>query len=666
MRPLVLILCMASFACSEGEDSASSLVPGSGGKGAASGGAGASGGSSGSGTGGSIAGTGGSAGQVSSAGTGGTAGAGQGGSSGSGGSAGQVPVDTREPLPCFADEGVAAGDAIRLQLAPSRVSGVAPLSVFFETTGTTATATSKPFHELAYCWDFDDSNAGSFGPSGLSKNQARGPNVAHVFEQPGAYTVAVSARDAEGRVTTREVEITVEDPASIYAATATVCLSGDGNFEGCPSGAEQVTSSNMSDLGDFVVTGRRLLLRRGEEFTGSLAINVPGPGTVGAFGPESADRPRIMASSDTFSVSAPEFAFSDWRIMDLEILGQTEEASVVSVGGKANDLLLLRVLATNIGNGISAGDSVINYLNANGSPGQDVIDALALQDCEMRDVVGGEGHNIGYIASHRMMLMGNIFKNSTGGEHVLRMPWVDRGFVNSNYIGEAPIGRSLFKLHAPGFDATGVGQGKYTQEMVISDNIFDSIGGQEWSVGIGPQNPNSDERVRDLVIERNLFLPGPAAQVALILWARSVTIRDNLFNRGDQRDCVGGGTRGVEPNSDDITLVHNTCYSEHEQGAKMATFDGTATNLKAHNNLIAGPSNDDTGLGGTFVEDSGNLVVVEAGFADRALTAWEHFALTPGSPAIDTALPEFTSPWDFAGRPRPTATPDVGGLEYVQ
>jgi PKD repeat protein len=563
--------------------------------------------------------------------------------------------------------------AISLELTASRVSGVAPLAVFFETTGTTAVATSSPFHELAYCWDFDDPDAGVFGPSGRSKNQARGPNVGHVFEKPGTYTVAVSARDSVGRVTTREERITVADPDVTYAGAATACLSETGNFDGCPAGAMKVTGPSLSELDALVDTGRRLLLRRGEEFTGDLAINVPGPGTVGAFGPKGDPRPRILASNDTFSVSAPDFAFADWRIMDLEILGQSDAASVVSVGGKARDLLLLRVRATNIGNGISAGDAIINFLNANGSPGQDVIDVLAVQDSEIRDLVGGQGHNIVYIASHRLMLMGNTFKNSTGGEHVLRMPWIDRGFVNSNYIGEAPKGRSLFKLHAPGFNLTGVGKGKHTERMVISDNIYDCIGGQEWSVGIGPQNATSDERVRDLVIERNLFLPGPAAQIALVLWAHRVTVRDNLFNRGSQRDCVGGGTRGVEPSSDDITLLHNTCYSTHAQGTKLATFDGTATNLKAHNNLIAGPEvAGTTGLAGGSYVASGNLVVQDPGFANPALTRWDDFALRPGSPAIDAALPEVTTPWDFTGRPRPVdgdgasgAAPDVGGLEYV-
>src|SRR5688500_18060079 len=165
------------------------------------------------GTGGAGNGNGGGAGSDSgSAGSGGDSGSGaSGGGSGSGASGGDSGsggdggggVEPRDPLPCFADAGEPAAGAISLELSPSRVSGVAPLAVFFETTGTTATATAKPFHELAYCWDFDDPEAGVFGPSGLSKNMARGPNVGHVFESPGTYTVAVSARDSVGRVTTR-------------------------------------------------------------------------------------------------------------------------------------------------------------------------------------------------------------------------------------------------------------------------------------------------------------------------------------------------------------------------------------------------------------------------------------------------------------------------------
>ena len=115
----------------------------------------------------------------------------------------------------------------------------------------------------------------------------------------------------------------------------------------------------------------------------------------------------------------------------------------------------------------------------------------------------------------------------------------------------------------------------------------------------------SDERVREMIIERNLFLPGPEVQVALMLWGRDITVRDNLFQRGPHRDCVGGGTRGIEPSPDAILLVHNTCYTEESNtGPELANFDSTTTNLTLYNNLLAGPNASLSNLGSPISDEA--------------------------------------------------------------
>jgi hypothetical protein len=124
--------------------------------------------------------------------------------------------------------------------------------------------------------------------------------------------VTVSARDAMGRVATRSVEVVVDDPADVFSGADTVCLSDNGAFAGCPEGAERVTSTDLGTLAGSVREGLRILLRRGGTFAGSLAINVPGPGLVGAFGPESDPKPHINGpSSAVFKVSDEEPNFDD-------------------------------------------------------------------------------------------------------------------------------------------------------------------------------------------------------------------------------------------------------------------------------------------------------------------------------------------------------------------
>src|SRR5512145_1297788 len=80
-----------------------------------------------------------------------------------------------------------------ISLVPSRTSGVAPLAVFFDATGTTRSSTFRPFHDVEYRWDFGDPVSGNWQPTdgsrtGRSRNSATGPVAAHVFGAPGTYT----------------------------------------------------------------------------------------------------------------------------------------------------------------------------------------------------------------------------------------------------------------------------------------------------------------------------------------------------------------------------------------------------------------------------------------------------------------------------------------------
>ena len=142
-----------------------------------------------------------------------------------------------------------AGD-IALSLAPARTSGVAPLAVFFDASGTTDVGvTARPFHDLEYTWDFGDPTAGTWAygaqPGVSSKNSATGPVAAHVFEKPGTYTVTLTAFDGTNTVTTSKT-ITVDDPDVVFAGSGTVCMSTSGTFTNCPSGASHVTTSSLA------------------------------------------------------------------------------------------------------------------------------------------------------------------------------------------------------------------------------------------------------------------------------------------------------------------------------------------------------------------------------------------------------------------------------------
>lgn len=577
--------------------------------------------------------------------------------------AAEVASDT-----CFTGAGKPAGDAIRVKVTANRTRGVAPLAVFFDTRGTTAAGSDRPFRDLGYCWSFGDAQAGAFATTGRGRTTAKGPVAGHVYETPGSYRTTLTVRDAEGRTTSTTIDVVVDDPSRVFAGQNTVCLSDNRDFAGCPAGARQIAGTDIrQSLGSEVSAGRRLLLRRGGRFKGSLHLNTPGPGIIGAFGAAEAPRPQIAGDKETFAISGEEPRFSDWRLMDLDVTG-SEATRAVGVGGRARDLTILRLRAVGLGGGVIASEAVINFWNQNGSPGHDVIDGLAVQDSELREVRGGLGHGLMGIAARRLLLSGNVLRDSTQGEHVVRAFYLDRAVISDNDFGEAPKGRLLLKLHAGKFDRPGIGQGTYSQEIVISENIFRGTGGHDWSVALGPQNPKSDERIRDVIVERNRFTAGPDTQAALVLFASRITVRDNVFDRGASRICIAGGRQGVEPSPSEIIIVHNTCYSTAD-GPILANLDVAVPGMRVFNNLVIGPHAKKVEVRPRDADQGGNLAVSSQAGPGTVQGAHD-FMPQPSSPAVDAALPAHRTFWDLLGRERPVdgngdgkAASDVGALE---
>lgn len=612
----------------------------------------------------------------------------------------------RPAYPCFGGAGAPAGAALTASLVPSRVSGVAPLAVYFDASGTAAAASDRPFHALAYCWDFGDPASGYFPATGGSRNGARGPAAGHVFERPGNYQVTLRVRDSLDREAVQAVTVAVLDPDSVFPGESTFCFANAGDtgatFSGCPAGARRMGGvTGLASLQPHVAPGRRLLLRRGDTFAAdadALLIDVRGPGLLGAFG--SGNRPVLAPSAPVSSGCAdgnpgtlcasvemvklsdenlgPDPYASDWRVMDLQSDGTARpDLRLVGVGGSADNLLLLRLRAVGLGNGIN-GAGAVDFWNRNGDAdqkGHDVPDVFAVQECELRDVTGGEGHNLMAGAGRRVMYLGNLFRNSNGGEHVMRLFWTERGVLSHNDIGDAAAGRSVLKMHAGKFnDSSSTAFRKYTEKVVITGNIVRS-GQEDWTVGIGPQNPNSDERVRDVLVEGNLFLPGPKAQVALVLWAQDVTVRNNIFHRGTGRDCMlverrGDGTGEVEPPPERVALRHNTCYGTGSAVhlAAIGTTGGPYRDISAANNLVVGPGAavGFTGDISRFTSLAGNLAFTgpaAAGLASATPSEWPDFQPTAGSPAVNAGRPVAGMAWDYQGRVR-DSQPDAGALEH--
>ena len=192
----------------------------------------------------------------------------------------------------------------------SRTSGVAPLSVFFSAGLERSSATTRTFHHYEYSWNFNDADSGVWGTTGADKNTAKGPVTSHVFERGGTYNVTLAVRNSSGTIIDTETfTIDVTDPDEYYSGTNTTCITSTDNndFTGCPSGANHVTTSNLTTITSYAGAGRRILFRRGSSWNLSSSTSFPsnsGPVSIGAYGTcTNPDAQGLCSNAPTINIS---------------------------------------------------------------------------------------------------------------------------------------------------------------------------------------------------------------------------------------------------------------------------------------------------------------------------------------------------------------------------
>jgi len=500
---------------------------------------------------------------------------------------------------------------VSLAAIPSRTSGVAPLAVFFDATGTTHSSTFRPFHDLEYRWDFGDPAGGSWTSTpnmpNLSRNSATGPVAAHVYETSGTYTVKLTVTDGTNTATT-EVQITVANPDTEFASN-TICIAAVippiPGSDGCPSGALPLVqpSFDLAIAANIPLGMRRLLFKRGDTFTSTSGANiaVTGPGIIGAFG--SGAKPKIQSTGNDAILalsSATTPTIKDWRVMDLELdgLSGTSTFGIIALGG-IDQVTILRLNIHHVWFGLEFSEFRLDIWNNSGQPGHTLWDQLAVVDSNINTIV-----NSGYgafISASRFSFLGNVGSDAIGGTHVLRVAHASKAVISHNALSNPHTTNHSLKFHATQWQGGGVsdpgGTGHYSENVVISDNKL--MGGTSaiiFAVSIGPDNPQDDQRLRDFIIERNWFSAAgfPGQLLALILYGvQDFTVRNNLF------DLTGAGNhagirverRGVEPLPTRIGIVNNTFFSNDSGNDFTAVrLDSTATNTTVKNNLVYAPS----------------------------------------------------------------------------
>jgi len=443
---------------------------------------------------------------------------------------------------------------VTINLTSSRLTGVAPLSVFFNTDSTTSSDLNSPadaFRELNYSWDFNDPGASFENRPGVDATTAKGPLAAHVFDQPGTYQVKLDVTDQSGGSASQTVQIVVTDPDTAY--TQTHCVSNTNNFVDCPSGnsSDHIVSSDFSAEAAWAVQspGRRVLFHRGETFIAVSTIslgNAAGPMEIGAYGIDNGTNDPIITPGNNglFQLGDGQ----DIRITQLQFIGAFDPTTgfgvnitLISSGSLSQPKHFLFYRNRNIGND--------NTFSASGGSTNPTQKYLILAD---NDISSWQNYGMFFRGSESAIL-GNSIRQHPGtisgqgakcapcspdyADHgPIRVPAADNLLISGNNMasrnGWSSNGRGIqptLRL-APNLNQMEV-------RILVSGNFMDNGGSH---ITLNPPNAAAVGGLDDIIIENNTFVAGHKSGSSIGVRAGGVTIRDNLFVKR-----AVGGTRNM-------------------------------------------------------------------------------------------------------------------------
>jgi hypothetical protein len=345
----------------------------------------------------------------------------------------------------------------------------------------------------------------------------------------------------------------------------------------------------------------------------------------------------------------------DWRVADLDMVGPGRAVDRGAAVGYSNTVqtvnaLVLRVRSREFRVGLGNGDWKPLYATPH--------DGNAWVECEATaEQVGGM-----YVGGRRLAILGNDLHDMTN-THALRVWLAHKGVVSNNRLWNPGPTRQSLKLHGPAHD-----DGRpATRWVSITDNL---ILGKTWSVGIGPQDSENDERVSHVVFERNRTQGEESVQVDLLVWARDVMVRNNLFDgTGSAKyyTAVSVARRGLEPPPENIRILANT-VARVDAASEFTAFRvaAEAQNVTVRNNLASAPRCREDALvapvpGRPGLTSDHNLLTPTPGFTDAGRG---DFTLQPRSPAVDAGAPLNDVRLDFLQTKRPRGSGyDLGAYE---
>lgn len=479
------------------------------------------------------------------------------------------------PPPVLTTTCTATSGPLILNASATRPAGISPFLDFFDATSTTDTAIKAnmtAFQDVTYTWNFGDSGASgtsnwAYGsnPGKNSMNSATGGIAAHAYlaSADTTYTATVTASDGTNKASC-QVAVTAYSPsgANGFAGTRTTCQAATttpvAGVGGCPVGASVLMAATQSAAIGASMAGKRVLFRCGDTFTGSSLIAGVG-WRVGAYGTcpgTQAGRP-IM----TGTMNVHEQATGDGAIADLDF--ETGSSAAVLSNDNYNYIPYQVTLINLLGNGNNT-----NFYTAQGAQWgyiQLVQNQMGTQQGTFINYAENNqsqwGTNSLYNNINYQAVLGSHFNgvgapNSSAGIETFRVSacrlcvFENNDFENANDVG------AVFKLHNGNTkNSSPTWTGVYTELIEISDNLFAGTSGAEL-IDIAAQNPVTDERLRNIIFERNLKSSASSNQ-QLLISGQNMTVRDNVFYQSGGGPAAQFCTRGSFPYPTQYVEVYN-------------------------------------------------------------------------------------------------------------
>ena len=416
-----------------------------------------------------------------------------------------------------------------------------PATVFFDTAGTTAPSTDRPFHELAYAWDFGERIDATWERSGLQQRTAVGPFVAMVFEHGGddgdeTHEVTLDLYGPDGDSTTWTGTVVVRDPAETWPDDATWIVAPDGDFSGAPghNPANESTTSDFGEVMALVRSGRRVLLARGFTYTASGPadwdqLGGGDPALLGAWG-AGAD-PRIQCGSGGFSLIQNSAAdVDDFRMVDLDLVGHASGNDIFDPDQPWANSTLLRLDISNHHKGLRLTHALSEKeFGTNG--------AFATT------VTGSPSHSDFFVmlTGTRVAVVDVLSRwegTDANSSSASRFPVVRGLYVHSSEFEGAGASNQAFRLHGK---TPWQSEDDVTRHVVLTHNRFvgDSSTTHPWLATWGTHGDDEDARLQDIRAINNHYRLSATNQLAQIITsAVDVTIENNTFDVSDGHPSI--------------------------------------------------------------------------------------------------------------------------------